>query len=531
MKRIGIAVISAAAVIVTACLAPIGGSNESGNFSTGRLETLSTPDKFLNALEDPEVATILITDSSLSLELSEDLAINGNKTILGRNGYNILNTNGKRLMVNADVTFDAMQIIADSPDGPAIIVEAGKTLALKSDASLKLTDGYGGAILHDNAKITVESNSVITDDDQLWDEGGSLEIKASGKRIVGSNIVVGEDNTADFEPTGSGSIVFTQTSFAIHGTVTMKSSRNLETDEALIVSNGANLTVKSGVELTLDTGAFVNLAGTITIESGGTISDKAEGGGQIWNGGGGGSLIIKHGGIGKRGPQEDIFVGDNNAPLHLASAGSFLKLTKNSYTIGGTVNMSTAVEMGSDIALNIPDESELHITAGGNLVLGSEASVNLMGNITVENGGKITDEVASGGQIWRNSGAGSITLKSGGTGKVGVFTIVGNDGNAPLQLGSSSSFTLTKNTYTVSSGELTINGTFSLAEGYSLTVGDASTLNIASGATLQIDEGRLEGVSNSSKLIIVSEGSVAVSGSFPFVLPAGTYTWNGSGWQ
>ena len=529
MKRIGIAVISAAAVIVAACLAPIGGSNESGKFSTGRLETLSTPDKFLNALEDPEVATILITDSSLSLELSEDLAINGNKTILGRNGYNILNTNGKRLMVNADVTFDAMQIIADSPDGPAIIVEAGKTLALKSAASLRLTDGSGGAILHDNAKITVESNSVITDDDQLWGEGGSLEIKASGKRI--SNIVVGGDDTADFEPTGSGSIVFTQTSFAIHGTVTMKSSRNLETDEALIVSNGANLTVKSGVELTLDTGAFVNLAGTITIESGGTISDKAEGGGQIWNGGGGGSLIIKHGGIGKRGPQEDIFVGDNNAPLHLASAGSFLKLTKNSYTIGGTVNMSTAVEMGSDITLNIPGGSELNITAGGNLVLSSGASVNLMGNITVENGGMITDEAASGGQIWRNNGSGSITLKSGGTGKVGGFTIVGNDGSAPLQLGSSSSFTLKKDTYTVSSGELTINGAFSLAEGYSLTVGDASTLNIASGATLQIDEGRLEGVSNSSKLIIVSGGSVAVSGSFPFVLPAGTYTWNGSGWQ
>jgi hypothetical protein len=411
MKRIGIAVILAAVMILTACLAPIG-SDIARKPPPGRSETINKPGDFINALRDPGVATILIMDPSLALNLSGDFSINGDKTIFG-SGSNILNTSGNCLNVNGNIIFGAIQITANSMNVSALTVGAGKTLTLNSGASLILNDGSGKVELGSNAKIVVEKDSTIddkaVDGGQLWGGNGSLEIKAGGTGKVGGVTVIGESGI--LEPIDSGSIVLTQDSYTLNGTVNMNSSRSVAADETLAVSGGANLIVKSGAELILNSGAIINLAGSIIVETGGTISDEAEDGGQVWNSG----------------------------------------------------------------------------------------------------------------------SSGSITILSGGTGKIGGDTIVGNDGGAPLQLGADSSFTLTKNVYTINSGNLTVNGTFGLSEGYSLTVADNTTLNIADGAVLQIDDGKLKGVSASSTLIINSGGRVVIS-EFSTDMTAGTYHWNGSKW-
>jgi hypothetical protein len=436
-------------------------------------------------------------------------------------------TNKIHIAENITIGGDGEVVI---PENKTVEIEPERTLTLNKNVKIE-----GTINVLDNAGVWVKSDAQITFEPSskvniarggIIETGKNATLTVKGELLVGGDITVGNKTEfiiADIMAGGKASV--TGRIFLGEG-AKLTVNRDLLVDGDITVGNKAELIIEN------DVGGGVN--GTVIVEKGGHIWDKAPEGGWAWKGTGEGSIVFKYGSYGS--------VGAANAPNHivssvagtgtqfvLTSTAAQLTLKKDGYYLEGDALIPNDVTIDNTLrikngVLTTGSQGKFSIGEGGSLLIEDQGvfditagtTGSLTGTIEVKSGGKIIDRT-SGASFFKGSAldtTGSIIFHKGALGQLAnettpIGTNSGDTAGKLVQLESGAleirpggKYLLDGSAKLVS--DFTLNGGLTLAPSSILIVDHDQTLTTPGG--LSSIEGGGEG-DTASQIVLVSESS------------------------
>jgi hypothetical protein len=206
-------------------------------------------------------------------------AVNDTNSIFNlTKGELIFKRDAYELRGNADVISNQYKLLTNQK----LTVAEGSTVTVKSDGVVTLEDGSeadlrgeftveSGGALHVKGRLDVYGKYTTAADDN-WSSGndtGTIVYHYGATGIVNNEKRLASDNDATALQLGNGAIFeMTKTSYTVAaGTVISKQVTHIGGDAPVKL-----ITVKSGANLTLNNNLNVGTSGTLTVESGGSVS-------------------------------------------------------------------------------------------------------------------------------------------------------------------------------------------------------------------------------------------------------------------
>jgi hypothetical protein len=301
-----------------------------------------------------------------------------------------------------------------------------------------------------------------------------------------------------------------------------------------------DITVGNKAELIIEDDVDGGVNGTVTVEKGGHIWDKASKGGWAWKGQGEGSIVFKYGSYGSMGDANALnhivssvaSVAGTDTQFVLTSTAAQLTLKRDGYYLEGDALIPNKVSIDNTLrikngVLKTGSQGKFSIEKGGSLIIEDqgvfditkETTGSLDGTIEVKSGGKLIDRTP-GASVLKNSAAdsaGSIVFHKGALGQLvkgdALETTIGtNSGDTAgklVQLESGSLEIRREDKYLLDGSaklvyNFTLNGGLTLAPSSILIVDHGIILTTPKG--LASIEGGGEG-DTASQIVLVSESS------------------------
>ncbi len=474
----------------------------------------------VGASEASQVVRVLRTGTSVSLQASQDIAVN---SLIdgrgGRTGGGLSLSAGNNLALNDSIVTNGGAIHLSATNG-TVTTAAGK--GLFSLGGAVTVAGKSGVVLGDvssgGSAVSVASSSgnVALNGDVLSNNGG-VTVNSGGALTLAS----GKGIYA-----GNGAIGLTAASQTLDG---------------YLVSTGTTTLTSSSTAIDLNS-AISSTNGNLTIQSAGAVNINA----PVLNGASGANLSVSAAGPVTVGAQIDGRGGAMGGAVSLSSSNGSIALNENIVTNAGTIDLNAAngtltSAAGQGLysggsAITVAGKSGVtlgDVSAGsgsisvassaGNIALNGDLVTSGSGAVSVTaNAGSISSAAGKGiysasGGITESagtltsgilsSGAGNITLTAGSGGATLADDIVTTGGSVSVNSGGALALTATKGIYS-GSGAIALTGASETIDGYLVSTG-ATTLTSTSGAVnLNSDINTTNG-----NLTVGSAGAVTLAGN------------------
>ncbi len=377
--------------------------------------------------------------------------------VVGNNGGagNLAITHGAIYMGNMDIGWgnDSLgAVLVSDPNSTLDVANSNKFITVGEyggNGSLTVANGanvnLGGLTLaflggQGNVLVTGVNSSLKTDIDiHLGEDSGvgNLTVANGGNVVEGRYLYIGDSSGA------AGNVLVTDT------------NSTLTTSHEIYLNNGS-LTVANGGTVTSGSAMYVYNGNAVVVTGANSRLNVSGGNGGLQIGAfGAGTLMVANGGYVNGVGLDGLTLGNNTAANGTAVVtGAYSTLNMSEIVIGNNGTGSLTVANGGNvignedllIAIGSNTTGTVQVTDAGStmhMVFGINVGVNGVGNLTVANGGQVTDD----GYLALGSGNNG-TLLMNGTGStlsVANNTTVGNYGTGNLTLTNGSAVNLSGN--------------------------------------------------------------------------------------
>jgi hypothetical protein len=382
---------------------------------------------------------------------------------------------GRTNLVNGDAELTGNY----SPGVDKIALDKDSTFTVAKDVTLTITSELTVEgtldVTATGALLAFTAGTVYVKDGGTYNAAanftgtGSVVLEQASTGVVGARKIISNDASETgteykWDTSGSekGTVTLTAgggvspdnvTPVSLVGNVTVPAGGKLNISENISLLSGATLTLKDGAGLTVTAGKTFTVGGSVTVNENATISVPALAILDVVTDG----AITVEGGLdvaGTFGVDEDSVI--------------TVKKGENA-TTGGTITVSGALNLEK---VNSGTEvGEITVDNGGKLKISDSATVSLEGKITVNSGGISYDYVNS--FVPASSNVGVYVFKSGAEAYTS-YTDSSGDTQLVLWIGSAASATdpiieLTTGAFTSADGKYELSGTATLRGNFNLT--------------------------------------------------------------
>lgn len=203
---------------------------------------------------------IIVSTSSLGIQISRSATSNGNETSNGNNTYNGTNTFNNEVDFNAQVDFSVGPININAPfafggtSQFSIGGTGGVSIGSGQNVTNAATNTFSNTVTNQSNTINNNSNIVNSSNNVVTNTGGSISNNGVTINNSSTTTINNNGNTINYDPNSTnvfrGFVWFTSTSTARHDGITNHTS-------------GSTTNFQNGSTLTTDVGSTSNLLGNV----------------------------------------------------------------------------------------------------------------------------------------------------------------------------------------------------------------------------------------------------------------------------